>query len=203
MTNALRFDAESHTYWLGSRKVPGVTTVLKPLYDWSMVDPEVLAAKAALGTAVHLCTELYDADDLDDDTVMPEWRPYLDGWVKFREETGFVPTRIETRVFHPGLFYAGTLDRTGILFDAEAMLDIKTSATMSPAVGCQTAAYLRALTAAPDYEGPQDMKRYSVQLKPDGTYKLHEYNDPTDWPTFVSLLTVRNWTEKHGVQAWN
>lgn len=191
----IRFDADTHTYWLGQRRVPSVTQILQPVSDFSMVKPEVLEYKRQLGTAVHLATELYDKDDLDFGSLDTTVEAYLAGWILFRQETGFEVEKIEQRVFHPSLFYAGTLDRTGILFGDSAVLDVKTSASLMPAVGMQLAAYQEALAAGPEKTKPK--KRFAVQLKPDGKYSLKEYDDPADWATFLSLKTVMAWADKH------
>ena len=48
-----RFDPASHTYWLGGVQIDGVTSMLKDMEDLSSIPPEILARKAALGTAAH------------------------------------------------------------------------------------------------------------------------------------------------------
>lgn len=192
----LTFDADTHTYRLGDAVVPSVTTILKAVTDLDGINPHILAYAADRGTAVHYACELYDLDDLDWSSLSDELVPYVEAWVDFRASTGFKPERIESRVFHPGLFYAGTLDRTGVLYDERSVIDIKTTATMYPWVGLQTAAYQEALHAS-EPEAPRHTKRYAVQLKNDGKWKLHEYKDPTDWPTFIALCTVLNWSNKH------
>lgn len=192
----LRFDPDTHTYWLGDAKVPSVTTILKPLTDLSAIPRDVLQYAADRGTAVHYGTELYDTDQLDWDSLTDELVPYIEAWAEFRAITGFRPELIEARVFHPGLFYAGTLDRTGIINGERAILDIKTSKTMYPTVGMQLAAYAEALHAAQP-EQDKHTARYAVQLKDDGTWALHQYADPTDWPTFVAMRTLVGWADKH------
>lgn len=192
----LRFDADTHTYWLGDAKVPSVTRILSPLTDLSAIPKGVLQYAADRGTAVHYGCELYDTDTLDWDSLTEELVPYIEAWAEFRAITGFKPQRIESRVFHPGLFYAGTLDRTGVIEGELAILDIKTSKTMYPTVGMQLAAYAEALHAT-EPEAPRHTARYAVQLKDDGTWKLHPYTDKTDWPTFVSLRTLVGWADKH------
>lgn len=79
----LEFDSSSHTYRVGGVVVPSVTQILSPLVDFSMVTPDVLAAKAAIGTAVHLACELYDMDDLIEYDLDPVLVPYFEGWKKF------------------------------------------------------------------------------------------------------------------------
>jgi hypothetical protein len=97
--------------------VPSVTTILSSvgLPDLSMVPAELLEWKAGLGTAVHKATELEDKGVIDQYELDLATVPYLEAYRRFKEESGFVPTAIEGRVYHPKFHYAGTFDRIGIL----------------------------------------------------------------------------------------
>lgn len=193
---SVTFRKSDHTYWDGDRKIPGVTTVMKPLCDFSHIREEVLSRKSDLGTAVHLATELHDENDLDWSSLTHEQAEYTKGWVKFCRDNDTAIVHKELRVFHPTMIYAGTLDRIMWINGVLAMLDIKTSATMSPATGVQTAAYLEAYKAQYPNETPPSV-RYGLQLNPDGTYRLHKYESNRDWPTFLSLLTIFNWMKEN------
>lgn len=194
---SLVFDDAAHKYTWQGQPVPSVTQVLSPLYDFSMVPADVLAAKSRLGTLIHLATELYDEGELDESSVAPEIRPYLDAWVRFRDDTGFVPYRVEARVYHPVHRYAGTLDRTGYVGDLFELLDIKSCACIDPAAGVQTSAYREAY-AKTFPKDPAIVRRRVVQLRPDGTYRAPLMEAKSDWPTFLSLLTVNNYIAQHG-----
>ena len=60
-----------------------------------------------------------------------------------------------------------------------------------PTVGPQLAAYEKAFTE----NGKSKKKpiRYGLLLKPDGSYHLKEYSDPTDFSVFLACLTVFNY----------
>lgn len=194
----LQFDSDKHEYRFGGISVPGVTSILAPLVDYSMVNQELLERARLLGQAVHLTTELYDQDQLDFDTLDPVLVPYLDAWIRFRKEVDFQPIGIEQRVYHPSFRYAGTLDRTGIVRDKMAVLDIKKMLVLGPVIGVQLAAYEKAVNVAL----PADCKnrietRYALGLQADGTYRLQQYQDPADWSTFLSLFNIKNWKAKH------
>lgn len=171
--------------------------------DFSFVSDEDMEAACYRGTAVHLACELYDLGTLDESTLDPAWRPYLDAWVKFKAERGFEVQLTEQKVFHPLLKYAGKLDRYGLLAVKPTLLDIKTSAALSPVIGMQLSAYQEALVAGPDWTGPRKMGRIAVQLKPDGTYRVQEYKDSTDWSAFIGLLNLNNWRTKHQIKEIN
>lgn len=190
----LTFDPVEHVYTVGTQRVPSVTQTLAPLVDYSAVPPAVLKRAQELGTAVHLMTQLYDEDDLDTDALSDELLPYLTAWIKFRAETGFVPETIEQKLYHPTLRYAGTSDRTGIIGGRRAVVDIKKMLVLGPVIGVQLAAYRELHIKA----GTPIEDRYGLGLRADGTYRLVPFTDKGDWPVFLSLLTLRNFKEKHG-----
>ncbi len=189
----LVFDEARHEYRYDGVLVPSVTGILKPLVDYSGIKPDVLARAAALGTLVHQTTELYDLGTLDEDDLDPILVPYLNGWKRFREEVGFVPDTIEKRMYHP-LGYCGTSDRTGAIRGVKSVVDIKKMMTLGPVIGPQLAAYKE----MHNLEGAGIEKRFALGLRPDGTYRLQEFTDPTDLPCFMGLLAVHTWRAKHG-----
>lgn len=195
----LVFDEAEHRYFYEGVEVPGVTSILAPLQDFSCVPRDVLSAASAFGTAVHKACELDDLEVLDEEQLDPELAPYLAAWRRFCRDYEVDWIGIEQQVFHPQLRYAGTLDRRGTLrqdprreFRVRAIVDIKSSVQLYPAVGPQLAAYHRAAD-----EGNALTKRLAVQLRPDATYVAKWHDDPTDFAVFCSLLTLRNWCAKH------
>jgi hypothetical protein len=194
----LSFDEAKHEYSYAGKKVPGVTSILAPLVDYSMIPREVMERAQLLGQAVHKATELHDQDELDMDSLDPQLVPYLDAWIKFREEVDFHPVGVEGQIFHPTYRYAGTYDRLGEVRGEMAILDIKKMMTLGPVIGLQLAAYLAAHNHK--HPGRPAVARYALGLRADGTYQLQRYDDPTDWPTFLSLLTLRTFKEKHGLK---
>lgn len=193
--STLTFDEATHTYYLNGQKVPGVTSVLKPLTDYSTVPPDVLQAAADFGKAVHRACELDDLMELDEDTMDPALRPYLSAWRKFCADHRVSWLEIERPVHHQSLRYAGTPDRIGDVQGLLSVVDIKTTAELHPSVGPQLAAYANAWSPG----AASTMQRIAVQLNGDGTYVAKPYTDPADWPLFCSLLTLRNWCARHSI----
>lgn len=194
----IEYDDATHTYRAGGVVVPSVTQVLGAFFPLpSAIPADVLERKRQIGTDAHLATELWDQDDLDEDSITPEIRPYLDAWISFREREKFVPTEIEKLVYHPALGYAGRLDRNGLLAGEEFKLDIKTSSAISPVTGPQTAAYQEAERSGLDVSVP--MRRGAVQLLPDGTYRFKEFTERTDFAVFTSCLSLLNFKRKHNL----
>jgi hypothetical protein len=187
----LTFDAATHTYRDDLGVVPGVTQVLRPLVDFSRIPRDVLAAKADLGTRVHLACELDDDDDLDEASVQDDVAPYLTAYRRFRAEARPVVLASEQRVFSAAHRYAGTLDRVLHLDGAHILVDLKTCITTPSSAGPQTAAYLHALA------DPTVTRRAALRLRSDGTYRLDPLTDPNDFSTFLGCLAVYRHLEKH------
>lgn len=190
----LTFDEPSHTYAWDGKLVPSVTTILAPLIDYSMVNQAVLERGRQLGSAVHRMTELHDQDDLDEGSLDVVMLRYLDGWKRFRRDTGFIPATIEQRMYHPTYAYCGTSDRTGVINGRKAVVDIKKMMTLGAVIGIQLAAY----QAMHNLNDEGITERYALGLRPDGTYRLQPFTDSKDFAVFVSLLTINNWRMKHG-----
>ena len=190
----LTFNEAEHRYFYGEMELPSVTTALSVITDFSMVQPQVLERARVRGVAAHRATELDDLGTLDESSLSPVLVPYLDAWRLFRLQTGFIPDNIEERVFSLKHLYAGTLDRVGTLekrFAKRVLIDIKARAVMTDDTGPQLAAYAQAWL---DMTGEDLMDhRYSVQLKPDGKYKLHHYQNVSDLGAFLGCLAVFNW----------
>lgn len=193
----LIFDESKHEYRVNGRVIPSVTQVLQPLVDYSKVPRDVLERAQLLGQAVHRATELHDNDDLDMATLSEELVPYLDAWKRFRQECDFQPITVEEKLHHPSLGYAGTSDRTGYVRGRKAVLDIKKMISLGPVIGIQLAAY----QAMHNLRGDSITDRYALGLRADSTYRLEPYTDANDFAVFVSLLTVRNWRIRNGIEV--
>lgn len=205
---AVEFREADHSYWKDGRRVPGVTTILRPLYgDLRFVQQDLLDWKSELGQAVHRAVELHVLDDLVYDSLDPAVAAYFAQYLLFEVESGFKPTDTEVRVLHP-LGYAGTLDLLGTLprgvgaLRKNALVDIKTTAALSPAVKLQTAAYQQAWVASNgDMTRPQAVPhRYALRLTPD-KYRLEPYQpstDAADFAGFLGLFKAYQWCSANG-----
>lgn len=193
----LQFDSAAHRYTINGVTVPSVTQVLAPLYTFDGVNRDVLNAKAALGTAVHRACELLDADDLDEESdagraALAPIAGYLDGYKRFKSDKRPVVLANEQRLFHPVHKYAGTIDRSYAIEGSMWDIDLKSTVSMSPIVGLQTAAYTEMFRAN---GRTTPARRGALQLFPDGKYKLHEFTSPHDLSVFLSLLTIQRFKE--------
>ncbi|CAB4158428.1 hypothetical protein UFOVP703_10 [uncultured Caudovirales phage] len=198
----LTFDGPTHTYRWHGQLVPGVTTILHPLEDWSKVPKDVMRQAQERGTFVHSLTELYDLGQLDVDAVLFDaaylaYRGYLRAWQSFTSDYDPVWSEIEQMGYSQRFGFAGTWDRAGELLrkaPGRWHVDIKTSEQSYASWGVQTAAYRQirsesAPTAALD-------RRATVQLHADGRYTFLPWDEADDWPCFQALLTVHNWSSR-------
>lgn len=150
------------------------------------VYPEVLQAKAELGSTVHQAVQ----DIEERSSIEPWWEgldiePYVKAYLKFREDTQYRATSVEKKVYNESYQYHGTYDSEGLLGGKfEAILDVKTTVKMGPEVAYQLAGYEGCLPTNPK------RLRIGVQLKKDATYSLHEYKDRNDSKVFLAALTV-------------
>lgn len=195
------FDAPTHTYRVDGHMVPHVTGIIAAVESFYGVPPATLEFASERGRAVHLACELLDQNDLDESSIDPEVAPYLAAYRAFIEDAKPEWSAIEKPVYCVRYRYAGTLDRVGILRglkgSPQAVVDIKCVAGLSPATGLQLAAY----EAADRNDQRKAIRaRYALQLRPDGTYRLVPYDEPTDYAVFLAQLTVSNWCARHGRQ---
>ena len=117
----LVFRESDHSFWLGDRRLPSTTQILKHFIPRFQCDEWYLER----GKAVHKATELYDKGTLDPESVDPQIEGYVQAWIKFREDYLFEPGSIELQAYHPVYMYAGILDRLGMSEGKRVLLDIK------------------------------------------------------------------------------
>lgn len=195
MSDVLTFDEASHTYTYGGVARPSTTQLLGKLHSFGMISEDVLAAACERGTIVHTLCEYHDQNDLDPASIGGYW-PYLDAWINFCADYKVVWSHIEHRGYSKRYGFAGTLDRRGTLKGVRySAVDIKTGKQSHPVWGLQTAAY-RQLGAEEDPALWATGRRATVQLFDTGKYKFLPWDDPEDFPAFLALITLTNWSLK-------
>jgi hypothetical protein len=188
MAAALVFDEALHRYALADgRELLGVTHTLD---DAGLVDKTWWTDDARTrGAYVHAAIVLHHDHDLDLDGLDDVLRPYVTAYLAFLEESRFTVTHLEERVFSEQLRCAGTLDLRGAFPGERAtvtnIVDVKTG-VLPPHVGYQTAAYAVLLGR----DGPPLKRRFALNLRGDGTYRLHALASPHDECVFRAALTV-------------
>lgn len=193
------FDPAKHEYRVNGRRLPSVTQLIKPLYDGSFdfVPEEVMEHKSQLGKAVHYACELHDKGTLDVSTVMGEVAPYFEAYLLFLKEHKPRWTLVEQPLASSSGF-AGTPDRAGSVpeYDIDfSVVDIKTVASVSAAVGVQLAGYEKLIAENLKIDGT--WRRLALQLRPDGKYRIHPFDHPDDRGCFYGLLAQHHWKAKY------
>jgi len=199
------FDSESHEYFFRGKAIPSVTQVLQ---GEGVIDTTWFSEEGAnRGTAIHRLTETYDNDLPCDVEDLKKYKPYLDAYISFVEESGFRVLCCEQSVCSAKLQYAGTLDRLGIINGTWSVLDIKTG-SYQKWWGLQTSAYLYALLESlnmsfmssleVDFSGLIKeiglVKRFSLELRKNGTYGLREHSYEDDFREF--FFHLKNYQKK-------
>lgn len=188
---ALTFDAETHTYRIDGERVPSVTQVLEGagLIDTRWFNDEARTR----GTYVALATQYYDEGTLDYDALDDELKPYVMAWERFLagDDTREV-LRIEQRVWHTALRFAGTLDRTILMGTTKRkyVLDIKTGSA-APWHQLQTAGYAECLVGL--------WCRASIILYDDASYHFNVHDSRSDRDVFRSALNLYHWKSENGL----
>lgn len=187
----LQFDEEKHIYTRDGHVLPSVTQIIKPIIEYSDAIPaEVMEYASQRGKAVHKACEIIDMGGSFAEALDPVIVPYVDAWNLFVKEKNVIITQTEQHLDHKLMHYAGTFDAVGMIDGQEWLFDRKVIAQLHPAVGIQLAGYEGLLG--------RKVRRAAVQLKSDGKYVMQEYAGKSDWPVFISLLTVHNWKNNHG-----
>lgn len=171
---------EQHVYHVGLEIWPGVNQILTEtgLMRPYLGDPWY----GERGTAVHLACHLLDRDELDPDSVDPQIAGFMEGYRKFKKETGWMFQFSEERLAHPFYRYCGTPDR----WDMKCgLLDLKTGDTHDPL----TLELYAELIKSNGHAVPR--QAYFLRLKEDGTYTLKPYTlNPTTRSLALSAVLV-------------
>lgn len=136
------------------------------------------------GTAVHEATRYDDEGDLDESSIDPAVAPRLAAYRAFRRDAQPVIHAIELPVEHDLHGYCGTVDRVVEIAGRRGVLDIKPP-SREPWHALQLAAYAACFDTA--------MRRWSLHLHDDETYRLVEHTDRNDARVFSAALTLVKW----------
>jgi hypothetical protein len=196
----LTFNAQTHTYRLGSRVLPSVTTILRESELCNFSSPWFTDEVRDRGTRVHAAIEaLVNGAEVDDAITVPplsagldaelrpceELRPYVLAFQQWQRDERMDITGTEVRLSDEALGYAGTIDITGERNGAtrnKYVVDVKCG-SVPPSVGPQTAAYARLLNDGWWF-------RASLNLRKDGTYRYDLLEDDQDEDDFLAALRL-------------
>lgn len=181
-------------YLIDGVRKPSVTEILalNGLVDFSMVDPDVLENARRRGSTLHEWLDLLNGGHLSaDDEPPPEIAGYVQAFLRFRSDTGYVATAWEQVVKSPALGYCGTFDQLGVLDGAPILLDTKATSALGAWVRLQVAGYAMALDPMP--------ARAALRLLPDGTYRFERYTSRQDVHDWLACCRVAHFKLAHGL----
>jgi len=181
----IEFDEAAHIYKVDGEPFVSVTQVIAAAGLYGDATQYFTERSRDRGRFVHKAIELYLLGKLDESTIDPDLRGYFDAYLKFERDTGFFPGFIEHTLYSIPLQIAGRVDLIGPWKGGAAILDIKTSATPSPATGIQLAGY--------EYLYGSPAKRFALHLGAEGKYRLIEFSDRADRGVFLAAVTLFNW----------
>lgn len=171
----LRFDPDEHKYWMGKKRIPGVSEILKKVglsKDYSEIDPFYRDR----GIATHKAIELHLKGILDlkslDPAVEPCFRAFLTYWEGHTDKIIALEKPMSS-----GEDFAGTPD----LITDKAIYDWKCSKSHDKVAELQGAAYKMFLP-------PPRLPFIVVELHDDGTFEPFDYGDSVShWPSVMDL----------------
>ena len=170
MAKLLFFDT-GHKYTLDGEELPSVSEVTRFISRevYGDIGQYNLDRAAERGTAVHKATEILDKYGTVE--ISTDIEPYIKAYIMFRKEHDCKWELIEAARYDPDRRYAGTLDRLGTVDGELAIVDIKTTAVISPA---HKKIYTAALNLYRRMFPERKIKKLLIlQLRKDETYKLH------------------------------
>lgn len=188
----LMFFDHGHKYTLDGVELPSVSELCRFISReiYGTVAQYTLDMAADRGTRVHKATEaldVYGKVEVTDDIA-----PYVQAYLKFRQEHDIKWNMVERSMANQKERYAGTIDRYGELDGAKSLVDLKTSYTVHKRLAI---AQLNLYRWMIEEEGHAVEKQYILHLTKDG-YKLVEIEKKDDVPR--ALLTLHRLMEKKG-----
>ena len=179
----LTFDEEKHQYFLGKKRIPGVSEILQKVglsKDLTGIDPFY----AERGKAVHLAIQYFLEHRLDETSLDPVIVPYFEGFKKYYVEHPMGLTQCEVRG-HFGEEFCGTID----CITEHEIIDWKCSKSHDRVAELQGEAYK--LIERGDRTNRSFKPFKVVQFSGEGGYKIFDYGDKiTVWP---SVLEIYRW----------
>jgi hypothetical protein len=185
------FDSDNHVYTdEKGMRIASVTQTLAGLgmVNYDRVREEVLERKSAIGVATHAAIQYLCEGTLDWDSVAEEAMGYVvagETWMREQKFTSLSQegqgiAEISGMKFGFQYDHLGEMDYKGRR--RKVILDLKTCVAASPTWRLQTAAYA---LAAPRLPPGERYLRVILQLKADGSFRPHYFEDRSDeqaWP---------------------
>lgn len=187
MAQVVSFREDVHEYRLPDGTViPSVSEILRFMSReiYGGITQWTLDNAADRGTRVHKACEVLDK--WGEVECEPDIEPQVRAYVKFCNDYKPQWDSVERAVCNTELGYAGTIDRGGRMNSKKVLVDIKAQEQIKkPLVNAQVNGYNQIY-------GAEEL--YCLQLKKDGTYRLHSID--LDVSEFMACLTLHKALQK-------
>jgi hypothetical protein len=186
-----RFDASAHAYFVGARRLPSITQILRATHPDGATAGWWSEESALRGTRIHEATARFDLSGAWGDDLLVDDVSRVRAYAAFLASRQPLYDEVEQPRWSRRYGFAGTPDRVGRWRDGRAfVLDLKTGVTHRDH-GLQTAA--QALLV----DGVASARlRYTLYLRDDGSYRLVAWPDASDYLAFLDRLLL--FTTSHG-----
>ena len=182
------FDEKTHTYYLDV-KIPSVSEIIAPLYDFSSVSPAKLENAAHYGKAVHKTIELFLTGTLDEDKLDDKLKQPLEEFKKCINKITNKLILVETQAYSDKFKFAGTID----LLSDDIVIDVKTRKYSPKTDDLQLAAY----SILSGFNKPD---LYILELLPDKPYNLVKVVNRQAKSMFLYMLDYWHKTNKFNLK---
>ncbi len=146
------------------------------------------------GKAVHAACKLINEGTLDEKSVSEEIKPYVLSYQSWLAADGFSVLKSELPLYSRLHDFCGTLDLVADGPEGFSVIDIKTSSSLDNAVEIQVGA--QAILWEENNQLKPIKKRYVLQLKSDGTYRLKDLTHVYQY-LFLDALNLWRWKMSH------
>jgi len=149
---------------------------------------------ATRGKAAHAACRLINEGCLDEKSVAEEIKGYVFAYQQFIKEKPITVIGSEIPLYSELHDFCGTSDLVCFVENQRSVIEIKTTSNIDPAVEIQVGA--QAILWDENNQTKQIEKRYVLQLKADGTYRLKDLTHVPPY-LFLDALKVWRWKQTH------
>jgi len=188
--NILRFDPEAHKYWIGKKRIPGVSEIMQKVglaKNYDGVDPFYRDR----GIATHKAIELYLKGILDQSSLDPAIKPCFEAFLAYQKEHPLGKVlALEKPMVDASESFSGTPD----LITDRAIFDWKCSKSHDKVAELQGQAY-KILSLHTIKETLLKFPFIVVELHADdATYT--EFNYGSEYEEWESVMNLYRWKTK-------
>lgn len=180
------FDVETHTHRIGDVIVPGITTVIKPLYDFGSVPVHIMEAAKQWGIAIHKMVELECKGELDMTTLDDALLPPLNEFRRWLADYGFKKSDFvcELPMGDAGLMVGCIPD---LILDGKLIVEIKSRKPNMLTDSIQTV-FQEHVWKKNGGERVKEYERRVLYLPPVGPYVYQKVNHKQAWSRCRKLI---------------